>query len=137
MIFSFFDFFILSYPLYFFCSLNFIVRLPISYKILPYYVYYYCILIISLYVVGTFFFFRIRFTSFHPHASLLTFSFFVLFHFVCSHARMFGKTLVHELHISYSHTELYLFFSDSATTSALSEYIAYKYSEQKVELLVR
>ena len=31
---------------------------------------------------------------------------------------MFGKTLVHEFLISYSHAEWYLHFSDSATTSA-------------------
>ena len=31
---------------------------------------------------------------------------------------MFGKTLVHEFHILYSHTEWYLLFADSATTSA-------------------
>ena len=45
-------------------------------------------------------------------------SFFVLFHSCCSHAQVFGKTLVHEFLISYSHTEWHLFFSDSATTSA-------------------
>ena len=32
--------------------------------------------------------------------------------------REFGKTLVHEFYISSSHTEWYLVFSDSATTSA-------------------
>ena len=40
----------------------------------------------------------------------------VLFKF--SHARVFGKALVHEFHISYCDTEWYLFFSDSRTTSA-------------------
>ena len=64
-------------------------------------------------------FFRARFTSFHAHASLLIFfSFSVLFHFWCSHAQVFGKTLVHDFLISYSHTEWYFIFSDSATTSA-------------------
>ena len=43
--------------------------------------------------------------------------FYILFHSCYSHARVFGKTLVHEFHIS-SHTEWYLFFSNSATTSA-------------------
>ena len=33
---------------------------------------------------------------------------FMLFHSCCSHARVFGKTLVHEFHISYSHTEWYI-----------------------------
>ena len=32
--------------------------------------------------------------------------------------QVFGKTLVHECLISYSHTERYFLFSDSATTSA-------------------
>ena len=61
-----------------------------------------------------------RFTSFHTHASLLTFffCFFILFHSCCSHARVFGKPLVHEFPMSYSHTECYLFFSASAAASA-------------------
>ena len=59
------------------------------------------------------FFFRALFTSFHTHASLLTvfICLFVLFHSCCSHVRMFGKTLVHEFPISYSHTEWSLRFS--------------------------
>ena len=36
--------------------------------------------------------------------------FFILFHSCCSHAKVFGKTLVHEFHISSSRTEWYLFF---------------------------
>ena len=63
----------------------------ISYKILPYYLYYYCIMI-----VGTSFF-PARFASFHTHASLLTFfnSFFVLFRSCCSMRECLGK-LLHE-----------------------------------------
>ena len=70
--------------------------------------------------VGTSFLFRAHFTCFHTLVSLITFSFcfFVLFHSCCSHARLFGKTLVHEFLISYSHTEWYLLFYDRATTSA-------------------
>ena len=43
----------------------------------------------------------------HIHSSLLTFFlyFYVLFHSFCSHAQVFRKILVHESHISYSHTE--------------------------------
>ena len=83
----------------------------IYYKILTNYVYYYCILIRLVWAVGTAFFFRARFTSFHNHASLLTFfCYFVLFHSCGSNARVFGKTLVHEFLISYNHTEWYLFF---------------------------
>ena len=50
--------------------------------------------------------------SFHTHTSLLTFfpCFFVLFHSCRSHAGVFGKTLVHEFPVSYSHTEWYLLF---------------------------
>ena len=44
--------------------------------------------------------------------------FLCVFHSCCSHARTFGKTLVHELQISYSYTESYLFFSARATPSA-------------------
>ena len=51
--------------------------------------------------------------------SLITFfCYFVLCHSCCSHARVFGKTLLHEFLISYNHTEWYLFFSDSTTTRA-------------------
>ena len=45
------------------------------------------------YSLGTSFFFRDIFTSFHTHASRLTF-FCFLFHSWCSHARVFGKTLL-------------------------------------------
>ena len=56
------------------------------------------------------FFFRASLTSFHTHASLLTFfvGFSFLFHSCCSHARVFAKTLLPEFHISHSHTEWYL-----------------------------
>ena len=114
MIFSVFDF---SSPFYF-LLIEFHNTFFISYNVLPYYVYYYCILI----VIGhrDFFFFCARFASFHTHASLLTFfvCFFILFHSCCSQARVFGKTLLDEFHIQYIHTEWYLFFSDRATTSA-------------------
>ena len=50
--------------------------------------------------------FGVRGTSFHI-CSLLKFflCFIVLFQSCCSHARVFGKTLVHEFLIFYSHTE--------------------------------
>ena len=56
-------------------------------------------------------FFRARFASFLTHASLLTFfvCLFFLFRSFCSHARVFRKTLVLELPMSYSHTEWYTF----------------------------
>ena len=59
------------------------------------------------------FFSRAHFTSFYTRSSLLTFffCFFVLFHSSCSHARVFEKTLLHEFHISSSHTECICFFS--------------------------
>ena len=52
------------------------------------------------------------FTYFQTNASLLTF--FILFHSSCSDARVFGKTLVHEFPINYTHTEWHF---DRATTS--------------------
>ena len=57
--------------------------------------------------VGTLFFFFsccafFNFNSFLP-AFLLCF--FAIFHSYCSHLPVFGKTLVHEFHIFYSHTE--------------------------------
>ena len=55
------------------------------------------------------FFLRARFTFFHSHYSLLTLFFsFILFHFCCSHDRVFGKILLHEFHISSPRTEWYL-----------------------------
>ena len=36
--------------------------------------------------------------------------FFILFHSCCSHVQVFGRTLVHEFPISYSHIERYLLF---------------------------
>ena len=64
------------------------------------------------------FFFRARFTSFHTHSSPHTFFFyfFVSFHTCCSHARVFWKITLHEIHTSYSNAELYVFFSERVTT---------------------
>ena len=54
---------------------------------------------------------------FPTDSSLLTFfvCFFILFHSCCSHARVFGKTLVHELPISYSHAfwKMHSFFRET------------------------
>ena len=53
--------------------------------------------------------------------------FFVLFRSCCSHARVFGKTLVHEFPISYSHTEWYLpFFARRNSLSAEASSIKIK-----------
>ena len=57
-------------------------------------------------------------------SSSVTLSYFIL---AFSHARVFGKTLTYEIIISYSHTEWYLRFSDSATTSAQCVFGAKKY----------
>ena len=50
---------------------------------------------------------------FHTHASLLSVfvCLIVLFHSCWSHTWVFGKTLVHEFPVSYSHTEWYSLFS--------------------------
>ena len=54
---------------------------------------------------------------FHIYSPLLTFflCFIVLFPSCCSHARVFGKTLLHEFLISYSHTEWNLLSSGTNT----------------------
>ena len=64
-------------------------------------------------------FFRARFASFHTHASLLVFfvCFFILFHSCCSHARVFGKTLVHEFPVIIS-----IFGSTGSEACAASEH---------------
>ena len=56
-------------------------------------------------------------TSFHIHSPLLTLflCFIVLFQSCCSHAQVFGKTLMHEFPIFYSHTEWNLFSSVTNT----------------------
>ena len=62
--------------------------------------------------------------TFHTRASFFIFfvCFCILFHSSCSHSRVFGKTRVHEFHITYRHTWWYLLFLDSATTSAQCVY---------------
>ena len=56
---------------------------------------------------GQDFFFRVHCTSLNNHSPLLAFflCFIVLFQSCCSHAQVFGKTLVHEFPIFYSHTK--------------------------------
>ena len=68
-------------------------------------------------VTGQDFFFRVCGTSFHIYSPLLTFflCFIVLFLSCCSNARVFGKTLVHEFPISYSHTDWNLLSSGTNT----------------------
>ena len=68
-------------------------------------------------VTGQDFFFRVGGTSFHIYSHLLTFflCFIVLFLSCCSHARVFGKTLLHEFPIFYSHTEWNLLSSGTNT----------------------
>ena len=87
-----------------FLSIEFHCTFSISYKILPYFVYCYSILIRLWYAVGT-----SHFTFFHTLSSLLSVFVcsIVLFQSCCSHARVFGKTLLHEFPLFYSHTEWY------------------------------
>ena len=94
-----------------FLLIEFHYTFSISYKIFPHYVYYYSVLIMMWYSVGTSFV-RACFASFHSHSSLLTIfvCLIVLFRSCCSRAWVFGKTLVHEFPMSYSHTEWYLLF---------------------------
>ena len=96
-----------------FCQLNFIVLFPFFIK------YYHILFIIIVFRLGCdrpsgLLLIRARCTFFHTHASLLCAHVFVclivLFRSCCSHAQVFGKTLVHEFLISYSHTEWYFIF---------------------------
>ena len=59
------------------------------------------------------FFYSCQLYFFHTHASLLSVfvCLIVLFHSCCSRAWVFGKTLVHEFPVSYSHTEWYFLIS--------------------------
>ena len=68
-------------------------------------------------VTGQDLFFRVHCTSFHNYSPLLTFflCFIVLFQSCCSHAQVFGKTLLHEFPIFYSHTEWNLLSSGTNT----------------------
>ena len=95
-----------------FLLIEFHCSLSISYKILPDYFYYYCISIGMWQAVGTSFI-RARGVFFHTYASLLCVfvCLIVLFHSCCSHAWVFGKTLMHEFPVSYSHTEWYFLIS--------------------------
>ena len=54
--------------------------------------------------IGTFFMLSVLFSIF----TLAFFYVFVLFYSCCSHVKVFGRTLVHEFHIFYSHTEWYV-----------------------------
>ena len=98
--------------LFCFLLIEFYCTFSISYKIQQYYVYYYCIFLLGSDMPSGLLYFRTHFTSFHPRASLLSFfvCFSIVFHSCCSHARVFGKTLVHEFTISYNHSEWYTFF---------------------------
>ena len=82
-VFSFFDY---SSP-FCFLLIEFHHAFSISYKILLYYVYYYCILI-EWYAVGTLFFpGRFTFSILTPLFLPFSFVFFILFHSCCSHMR--------------------------------------------------
>ena len=53
--------------------------------------------------------FHVYFTYFHfRYFSACLLPLFMFFRSCCSHALVFGKTLVHEFHIFYSHSEWYL-----------------------------
>ena len=52
------------------------------------------------------YFYFVQYTPLSSYCLLM----FVLFHFCCSLSRVYGKTLVHESHVSYRHSEWYLLF---------------------------
>ena len=85
-----------------FCQLNFIVLFPFLIK------YYRILFIVIVFRLGCdrpsgllLFVPAVLFSILTP---LFCVSSFVLFRSGCSHAQVFGKTLVHEFRISYSHT---------------------------------
>ena len=80
------------------------------------------------------YFFRVRCTSFHNHSSLLTFFLCLIFLFqsCCSHAQVFGKTLVHEFPIFYSHTECNLL--SSFTNTLLRWHAFYKTTKLQTKI---
>ena len=55
------------------------------------------------------------------YSSIAFFCCFVLFQYCCCHAQVFGRTLLREFFISYSHTELYLFFSRGEIVRVLTD----------------
>ena len=59
------------------------------------------------------FFYSCPLSFFHTHASLLSVfvCLIVLFYSCCSHVWVFGKTLLYEFPVSYSHTEWYFLLS--------------------------
>ena len=86
----------------------------------------------SFLAVRTYFFSCSSFTSFlssHPSSFLTFYWIFILFHSCCSHVWVFRKTLMPEFHISYSHTEWCLLFSDSTYTSAHFVFRVKKYEQ--------
>ena len=54
----------------------------------------------------------------------------------CSHARVFGKPLLHEFFISYSHTEWYLLFSRGDIVLALAEASPIKITSNQGKLAI-
>ena len=78
-----------------------------------------------------------RFASFYSHTSLLIFFFcyFILFLSCCPHVRVFGKTLVHEFHISCSHTELYLFFFRQCNYKCLTHLLHKRTSGRQLRVI--
>ena len=96
-----------------FLLIKFHCSISISNNILQYYFYYYCIFLIGqAQAVGTSFFMPVWLLSTLtvPFLPPLCFSFSRSFRSCCSHARVFGKTLLHEFLFSCSHAERYLLY---------------------------
>ena len=106
---------------FYFLSIEFHCTFSISYKILPNFVCYYCILVRMLYAVGTFFFVPALLLSILTPLSLpsssVSLSYFILA--VCMR-ECFGFPM------SYSHTEWYLFFSRGEMVCNLGRSFVYQ-----------
>ena len=109
--------FLIFTSIFYFFQLNFIMLIPFLIK------YYIIMFIIIVAWLGCD---RPSELLFIVPALLLSILMPLLFHSCCSHAWVFGKTLVHEFPISYSHTEWYLLFSRGEIVLALAEALPIK-----------
>ena len=114
MIFSFFN----CSSLCCFLLIKFHFTFSVSYKITPWYITFW----LGSDRLSTLFFCA-HCTSFHTRAScLIFFCFLILFHSHCSHAWVFGKTIMHEF-ISFSLTEWCLFFFGTVQLQVQNVYL--------------
>ena len=114
-----------------FLLIEFHCTFSVSYKIQTNFVYYHCILIRTVQAVGTSFFFRSRFFSFHTYASLLAF-------FVCFLSSFILALPMHEClgkHSCMSYKFPIVILNGTCFFSTVQLQVHYVYSERKTEQL--